>query len=607
MVAGDFEVPANGRLAANEYTGSSNVKFLGYRLLKIPFCEADYQIDIYTGTASEAYFFEEFNEDGRCGYRLVEGAYNFQPTGDGSLIGSVIPVSGDIIETWTRKPGSCPEGTGWITGADGIKRKTIAHAGSRFYLEDSNGNITVKGEWKGFGKCLACKAVAEQALQNALSKARSGNGGKLAEKTVVIPATEKGYGPADSVFYTQMRLEDIIKNLAETYNSLLENVKVPTAAWRPGGKFYVRDETAVISGAIYQGLEELRDIPELVGLGLAFVSDPDGAYGQLQTFAQQMSWEKAKGIGVEVARGAVFADEFEKGGKFALHGTGRAGVVIAKAVVAGGLLAVVKGAPGALKKKIDDALAYLGQLRQEVRDVLNNFSDETLTRFASELADQEFFNWVNDANNEKFVRGFVNHKLFDADIQDIGGLLAELENLNDLPPQVKKWLENSKSSARFKYFRDLGVSLNKNIKSALRNQFTAKSGPLFDGLKTQLGMTADELSLYEILDEIPLNTSGGFMKADVLLLKRNILDPTKIDDAIIIENKLSLGTALTTRQKEGFGAIIGGQTNMKTTYATNSLGVNIDIPVSNQKIFKLYDHGSDNISNVDILKITSIN
>ena len=60
-------------------------------------------------------------------------------------------------------------------------------------------------------------------------------------------------------------------------------------------------------------------------------------------------------------------------------------------------------------------------------------------------------------------------------------------------------------------------------------------------------------------------------------------------------------------EKEGFGAIIDGQISMKTNYATNRLGANVDIPVSNQKIFKFYDHGSDDISNVDILKITKIN
>jgi hypothetical protein len=63
------------------------------------------------------------------------------------------------------------------------------------------------------------------------------------------------------------------------------------------------------------------------------------------------------------------------------------------------------------------------------------------------------------------------------------------------------------------------------------------------------------------------------MKADVLLIKKNALG--KIEDTIIIENKLSQGTALTKRQKEGFGAIINGQTSMTIKYdKTRWLGYN---------------------------------
>ena len=190
-----------------------------------------------------------------------------------------------------------------------------------------------------------------------------------------------------------MKLEDIIKNLAETYNSLLENVKVPTAAWEPGKTFYVRDETAVISGAIDQSLEEAKDIPDMVGLGLTLVSDPDGAYEQLKTFGQQMDWDKAGQIGVEVARGAVFAEEFEKGGKYALHGTGRAGVVIAKAVATGGLIAIIKDAPNVLKKKIDDIASLLARLKSKLKNA------DLASALEKDLGNDELFDAL-DADNE---------------------------------------------------------------------------------------------------------------------------------------------------------------------------------------------------------------
>lgn len=65
-----------------------------------------------------------------------------------------------------------------------------------------------------------------------------------------------------------MKLMDVLTNLSKTYNALLDRAQVPPQTWQPGQTFYVRDETGVISGAIDQPLEEAKDLPELVGLGL---------------------------------------------------------------------------------------------------------------------------------------------------------------------------------------------------------------------------------------------------------------------------------------------------------------------------------------------------
>ncbi|WP_223253699.1 hypothetical protein [Flavobacterium sp. LM5] len=116
--------------------------------------------------------------------------------------------------------------------------------------------------------------------------------------------------------------------------------------------------------------------------------------------------------------------------------------------------------------------------------------------------------------------------------------------------------------------------------------------------------------MYDILTEVPLGTTGGFMKADILLIKKNALG--KIEDTIIIENKLSQGTALTKRQKEGFGAIINGQTSMKIKYdiklndndVANYFNKDFNLTVSNNRIFKISDAGTDKIGNVTINKIT---
>lgn len=72
------------------------------------------------------------------------------------------------------------------------------------------------------------------------------------------------------------------------------------------------------------------------------------------------------------------------------------------------------------------------------------------------------------------------------------------------------------------------------------------------------------------------------------------------------------------RQKEGFGAIINGQNQMDVKYAvdliknddtkiSNYLSSSDKIPISNQKIFKIADGGTDDIANVTVEKIEKIN
>ena len=145
-----------------------------------------------------------------------------------------------------------------------------------------------------------------------------------------------------------------------------------------------------------------------------------------------------------------------------------------------------------------------------------------------------------------------------------------------------------------------GNAFSDNVYNAL----SAKNGTLFEDLATKLNITPQQLGQYQVLKEIPLNTTGGFMKADILLIKRNQFDPNIIDDAIVIENKLSVRSPLTNRQIEGFGAIIDGQTVMYLPYAKDGLTTTDVIPVSKEKIFKCVGNGTVNISFNTLTKIT---
>ncbi len=102
-------------------------------------------------------------------------------------------------------------------------------------------------------------------------------------------------------------------------------------------------------------------------MGLSVASDPEGAYEQLKSFAQEMDWEKAKKLGADLAKDAVQYENFEKGGQYARYGTGKMGV---KLVTASTLLAFVKDAPNQLKKSLDDIAALLDNTGQFVDAVL---------------------------------------------------------------------------------------------------------------------------------------------------------------------------------------------------------------------------------------------
>jgi hypothetical protein len=115
------------------------------------------------------------------------------------------------------------------------------------------------------------------------------------------------------------------------------------------------------------------------------------------------------------------------------------------------------------------------------------------------------------------------------------------------------------------------------------------------------------LSEYQIITELPLETTNGFMKADIVLVLKGG-PKNSIKDAIIIENKLSQSTAFTARQKEGFGAILqNGQHTMSVKYSRPNLDPKVkNLTISKDNIYRIYDHGKDNINNVNIEKITKI-
>ena len=223
-----------------------------------------------------------------------------------------------------------------------------------------------------------------------------------------------------------------------------------------------------------------------------------------------------------------------------------------------------------------------------------------MIKFLDDCDDAEFLKFINERPN--LSEAFVGHKnsWTHTDFENIAENLTDMSSVGVSALQkTQKWIDRSSDLAIFGKVTELGRSLNSKIVSALSK---ANSNLL----KKFEKITGKNLSEYQIITELPLETSNGFMKADIVFVKYD--DFSNVSDVIIIENKLSQSTAFTARQKEGFGAILqNGQHTMNVKYSRPNLDPKVkNLTISKDNIYRIYDHGKDNINNVNIEKITKI-
>ena len=249
------------------------------------------------------------------------------------------------------------------------------------------------------------------------------------------------------------------------------------------------------------------------------------------------------------------------------------------------------------------------KLNPEVQQYVAKFSDKdansTLIKFLDDCDDAEFLKFINERPN--LSEAFVGHKnsWTHTDFENIAENLTDISSVGVSALQkTQKWIDRSSDLAKFGKVTELGRSLNSKIVNALKQ----KQGKLFDDLAKTTGIPVQDLKKYDILTEVPLETTNGFMKADIVLILKGG-PKNSIQDVIIIENKLSKSTAFTERQKEGFGAILKGQEQMNIKYTprdTDLLNGIKSLKISKNKIFKISDGGTDDITKVSIEKITKI-
>lgn len=248
-------------------------------------------------------------------------------------------------------------------------------------------------------------------------------------------------------------------------------------------------------------------------------------------------------------------------------------------------------------------------LNVEVKQFLIKLNDDAITenssiaKFFNDLDD----NFIEGLNSKPSLsKGVVGHKegaLMTAD--EYPSLSEELDDFDGINDVNKKLLHNAydRSSGfnKFKAFAKLGNELNANIVSDILNN---PNGRIISLLESKLKKTG--LSQYQVFTEVPIMTVGGYMKADVVLIKRGI--GNIIEDVVVIENKLSKGTRFTERQVEGFTAIKNEEASklMKLQYDVTSqkggsvLIKNSDLNIPKMNCIKISDHTTNDIANLNV-------
>ena len=262
-------------------------------------------------------------------------------------------------------------------------------------------------------------------------------------------------------------------------------------------------------------------------------------------------------------------------------------------------------------------LAIFNKFSVENQQLIAKFTDKdassSLAKFLDDC-DDDFIKLLND--DPSYIEAFTSHKIYGIGSDEAFATLEQFaERAVDFPSafksKINKWLDHSQRANEFGNITELGNKLSANILEAI----SRRSGSFFEELAAKLSIPIDELKKYEIYKEVPLITEGGFMKADIVLVKRSEAT-NEINDVIILENKLSQGTDYTPRQKEGWKKLANGE-DLEVKYSVEGVDANGNIttlemggpPFESAKVksYNVSDHGEASISNVEISEIPVTN
>ncbi|CAN1537858.1 hypothetical protein MCERE19_01624 [Spirosomataceae bacterium] len=352
----------------------------------------------------------------------------------------------------------------------------------------------------------------------------------------------------------------------ETGKYLIENLQVPPESWQGGGPTKkVLSIPPVLGGGTDQGLAEVKDLKQMVDLGVAFVKEPASTLGGIWDGITGMTWEDA--MSALTGDWQQRIENYEKGNPYDWYQGGRDGVVVVKS--ASGLAAIKDGLENAtskiaaklptsrMKKALTNAKLVAAGLKKEdlVKMVSLVDKDATIKKILSKDGDaiEEFMSHLDEIGKLDPAKG-TNFGLVISGLKTdfpptMYGQIFRLRACKELGWANVDALEKTVGTGGSRYM-DIVTKTGKYIETKYYATFANKTTESINGYLTQIqkditsgndfehwlsktGTITAEAQLHAEIKDILTNKAKGYSNGWFDILKsQNGWSDSDIDDFI---------------------------------------------------------------------------